>query len=54
MQNAKGGMTDAIEHIGLDSGVMNHILENDFLSYLKRSGETPGTHEIACQTAVAT
>ena len=34
MAHADGGMGDAIEGVGLHSGIMDHILEDHLLAYL--------------------
>lgn len=36
-----GGMTDSIEGAGLHRGVMEHVLEDDGLTYLQLVIETP-------------
>ena len=53
MKHSQRRMRDTVEHIGLDGGVMDHVLEDDFVAHLQLAGETPVTHEVACQAAVA-
>ena len=47
MQDGDGGMADAIKHIGLDGGVVEHILEDDVLAHLQSMVEPPKAHEVA-------
>ena len=42
-----------IEHIGLDRGVMDHILENQLLADLELMVELPESEEIPGETTVA-
>ena len=53
MQDGDGGMADAIEHIGLDGGVVEHILKDDVLAHLQSMVEPPKTHEITRETTVS-
>ena len=46
-------MGDAVESIGLDGSIMNHILKDYLLAHLQLMVETPIAHEVAAQTAVA-
>ena len=50
MADGDGGMVDAIEGGGLDGGVVNHVLEDDFIADLKGTGKAPGAHEVAGET----
>jgi hypothetical protein len=54
MYDSNGGMANAVEHTGLDGGVMQHVLENDVLSHLQLMVESPKPHEISRQTTVST
>jgi hypothetical protein len=53
MANGDRRVLDAIEHVGLDRSVMNHILKNEFLPNLQFMVETPITHKIAGEATVA-
>lgn len=53
MKHGYRGMRDAVKGIGLDSGIVNHVFENDVLANLQLMVETPQAHEIARQTTVA-
>ena len=46
-------MSDAVEGVGLDGGVVNHVLKDHLFAYLQLMVETPIAHEVAAQTAVA-
>ena len=51
---ADGRMMYAIEHIGLDRCVVNHILENELFTNLQWVVEGPVAHEVATKAAVTT
>ena len=52
-QHGYRGVADAVEHRGLDSGIMDHVLENYPLSYPQLMIESPIAHIVARKTAVA-
>ena len=39
--HSNGWMVDSVEHIGLDGGVVNHVFEEDALTYLQGLVEAP-------------
>ena len=47
------GMGDAVEHVGLDGGVVNHILKDDLVADGQWVSEVPGGKEVAAQATVA-
>ena len=47
------GMMDAVEGGGLDGGVVNHVLEDDFVANGEGLGELPIAHEVAREAGVA-
>ena len=47
------GMRDAVEHICLHGGIMEHVLKDDLFADLERVVELPRPHEVACQTTVS-
>ena len=49
----EGGMMNAVEHVGLDGGVVNHVLKDDVVAYFKRAFKAPIAHVVAAQTTVA-
>ena len=46
-------MMNAVESGGLDGGVVDHILEDDFISDGKRMGERPCAHEVTTKAGIA-
>ena len=53
MKEADRRVGDAIEHTGFDGGVVEHVLKDYLIAYLKRLWETPAAHEVARETTVA-
>ena len=53
MQQGYRRMADAIEHTGLDCGIMQHILKDNILAYLQFMVKLPHSHKIARQTTVS-
>ena len=53
MKHGQSRMGYTIEHIGLDRGVMDHILENQLLADLELMIELPVSEEITGETTVA-
>lgn len=47
MDQGKGRMSDAIKHVGLDRGVVDHVLKDDILADLQLVVKLPAAHEIA-------
>ena len=50
----KTGVMNAVEGGGLDSCVVNHILEDNLIADSKGAGKKPGAHEITTEAGVAT
>ena len=48
------GMRDAVEHIGLHGGIVQHIFKNDALAHLQFMIELPEAHVVAAETTVTT
>ena len=46
-------MIDAVEHIGLDSSIMYHVLEDNVLANLQFVVELPVAHEVTAKAAIA-
>ena len=53
MLEGEAGMMDAVEHGGLDGGIVDHVLEDDLFTDLKGMVEAPRTHVVAAEAAVA-
>ena len=41
---------NAVKRCGLDGGIVNHILEDNFVADVQLAGEEPGTHDVARKT----
>lgn len=47
------GMMDAVEHVGLDCRVVDHIFEDDGVPHLQWRSEAPISHKVAAQAGVS-
>ena len=47
------GVAQAVEGVGLDGGVVYHVLEDHFVAHTERTREAPVAHPVATKTAVA-
>ena len=43
---------NAVEHVSFHRGVVDHILEDQFVAHLQRTGKAPIAHEISTEAAV--
>ena len=52
--HSNGWMVNTVEHRGLDGGVVNHVFEEDALTYLQGLVEAPRAHVVATEAGVTT
>ena len=53
MTQGDGRMMDAVEHVRLYHGIMNHVFEHNPLAHLQRMTELPASHVIPAQATVS-